>query len=309
MDKFVFGPVPSRRLGYSLGVDIIPRKYCNFNCIYCQIGKTTGKNTARRAFFQPKEVAKQVVDAIYAAEKVDFVTFSGSGEPTLNKNLGSIIQEIKKNTAAPVAVITNSSLFNLKEVRNDLIHADVVLPSLDAASDEMFQRINRPLTSIDIKGVIEGIRRFRKEYSGLIWLEIMCIKGLNDTEDELRKLFYIVNGLDVDKIHLNTVTRPPSEVNAGPLSQGELERIRKIFGDKCEVISTFKKDGIQRQQVGWADELVETLKRRALTIHDITKITGVASPNVMEQLRAMKKNGLIETYRLGKDIYYIASDR
>lgn len=292
-----------------MGVDVIPRKYCNFDCIYCQVGKTTGKNTTRRTFFRAKEVARQVVDTVCATEKVDFVTFSGSGEPTLNKNLGTMIREIKKNINTPVAVITNSSLFDLEEVRNDLMRADVILPSLDAASNEMFQRINRPQSNIDIVKIIEGIKSLRKQYTGLIWLEIMMIKGMNDTKEELQKLNDIVKDLNVDRIHLNTITRPPSESNAGPLAQGELEQIKKLFGNKCEVISSFEKDGIHQQREGWAEALVDILKRRALTLDDISKITGVASSRIIEQLRDMKKNGLIETYRLGADIYYIAADR
>jgi len=292
-----------------LGVDVIPRKYCNFDCIYCQIGKTTAKNTTRRTYIRAKEVARQVVDAVCATEKVDFVTFSGSGEPTLNKNLGTMIREIKKNINTPVAVITNSSLFDLEEVRNDIMRADVILPSLDAASNEMFQRINRPQSNIDIVKIIEGIKSLRKQYTGLIWLEIMMIKGMNDTKEELQKLNDIVKDLNVDRIHLNTITRPPSESNAGPLAQGELEQIRKLFGNKCEVISSFEKDGIHQQREGWAEALVDILKRRALTLDDISKITGVASSRIIEQLRDMEKNGLIETYRLGADIYYIAADR
>lgn len=292
-----------------MGVDVIPRKYCNFDCIYCQVGKTTGKNTTRRTFFRAKEVARQVVDTVCATEKVDFVTFSGSGEPTLNKNLGTMIREIKKNINTPVAVITNSSLFDLEEVRNDLMRADVILPSLDAASNEMFQRINRPQSNIDIVKIIEGIKSLRKQYTGLIWLEIMMIKGMNDTKEELQKLNDIVKDLNVDRIHLNTITRPPSESNAGPLAQGELEQIKKLFGNKCEVISSFEKDGIHQQREGWAEALVDILKRRALTLDDISKITGVASSRIIEQLRDMEKNGLIETYRLGSDIYYIAADR
>ncbi len=292
-----------------MGVDVIPRKYCNFDCIYCQVGKTTGKNTTRRTFFRAKEVARQVVDTVCATEKVDFVTFSGSGEPTLNKNLGTMIREIKKNINTPVAVITNSSLFDLEEVRKDLMCADVILPSLDAVSNEMFQRINRPQSNIDIVKIIEGIKSLRKQYTGLIWLEIMMIKGMNDTKEELQKLNDIVKDLNVDRIHLNTITRPPSESNAGPLAQGELEQIKKLFGNKCEVISSFEKDGIHQQREGWAEALVDILKRRALTLDDISKITGVASSRIIEQLRDMEKNGLIETYRLGADIYYIAADR
>jgi len=306
MDKFIFGPVPSRRLGFSLGVDIIPRKYCNFDCIYCQIGRTTKKNAVRRGFFQTKEVAKQALDAVNAAEKVDFVTFSGSGEPTLNNKLGSMIREIKKSINTPIAVITNGSLLNLKEVRNDLMYADIILPSLDAVSDEIFQRINRPQSNIGPMDIIDGIKRFRKKYTGMIWLEIMLIKGMNNTKEELQKFVDIVHDLNVDKIHLNTVTRPPSEINAGPLDQEELEQIRIFFGDRCEIISSFEKVGIQQKLEDWDQSLVEILKRRALTLPDIIKITGEGSSRIKTKLQSMEDEGLIKAHRIGAEVYYIA---
>jgi wyosine [tRNA(Phe)-imidazoG37] synthetase (radical SAM superfamily) len=306
MDYFVFGPVPSRRLGFSLGVDIIPRKYCNFDCVYCQIGKTTRQGVTRRKFFKTDTIVKEIVNTIQHAETVDFVTFSGSGEPTLNQNLGAMIREVKKNVKTPVAVITNSSLLSLKEVRNDLINADVVLPSLDAASGEMFKRINRPQTNIGIMEIIDGIKSFQKHYAGSIWLEIMLIKGMNDTKEELQKLSDIVNNLNVDKIHLNTVTRPPSESDVGPLDQREMEQVRESFGDKCEIISSFEKDGIHQEKEGWAEMLVEILKRRALTLHDIIKVTGVRSSQIKTELQNMENKGLIKTYRLGEEIYYIS---
>jgi wyosine [tRNA(Phe)-imidazoG37] synthetase (radical SAM superfamily) len=308
MDKFVFGPVPSRRLGFSLGVDIIPRKYCNFDCVYCQIGKTTRQGATRRKFFKTDTIVKEIVNTIQRAEKVDFVTFSGSGEPTLNQNLGAVIQEVKRIAKTPVAVITNSSLLNLSEVRNDLINADVVLPSLDAASGEMFKRINRPQGNIGIMEIIDGIKSFRNNYAGSIWLEIMLIKGMNDTKDELQKLSDIVNDLNVDKIHLNTISRPPSEKDASRLDQRELERIRKFFGNTCEVISSFEKEGFHQKQEGWGEMLVDILKRRSLTLHDIIKVTGVQSSQIKTELQNMENNGLIKTYRLGEEIYYISVD-
>lgn len=306
MRKFVFGPVPSRRLGFSLGVDIIPRKYCNFDCIYCQIGKTTEKNGARRTFYEEKEVVNEVIAAVYAAEKVDFVTFSGSGEPTLNANLGAMIREIKKNIETPIAVITNGTLLSFEEVRNDLMAADVVLPSLDAASEQMFQRINRPQTGINLIEIIDGIKAFRKCYTGLIWLEIMLIKGMNDSSEGLGKLRDILRDLNVDKIHLNTVTRPPSESIAGHLEQEELERIGSFFGDKCEVISPFEKDGIHNHYEDWAETLLDILRRRALTLRDMVVITGVKSSVIQTTLRSMQSKGLIKDYCSCTEVYYIA---
>jgi wyosine [tRNA(Phe)-imidazoG37] synthetase (radical SAM superfamily) len=308
MDTFVFGPVPSRRLGFSLGVDIIPRKYCNFDCIYCQIGKTTYKNVTRKKFFEVEEIVKEIVNTIQYTEKVDFVTFSGSGEPTLNENLGAMIKEVKKSVSTPVAVITNSSSLWIEEVRNDLFNADVVLPSLDAASDEVFKSINRPQSGIGLGLIIEGIKHFRNQYEGSIWLEIMLIKGVNDTPDELQKLRFITNDLKVDKIHLNTVTRPPSEKDAGPLNREEIEKVRKFFGDYCEIISSFEKNGVHIEQEGWTRTLVDILKRRSLTIQDIIRITGAPSFRIKEELDIMEKKGSIKAYRLGSDIYYTAVD-
>jgi wyosine [tRNA(Phe)-imidazoG37] synthetase (radical SAM superfamily) len=306
MHTFVFGPVPSRRLGFSLGVDIIPRKYCNFDCIYCQVGKTTSKNVTRRKFFEVDEVVKEICDTVRCGEKIDYITFSGSGEPTLNQNLGATIQEVKRVINIPIAVITNSSLLSFEEVRNDLIGADVVLPSLDAASDEMFKRINRPQANIELLEIVEGIKSFRKHYKGLIWLEIMVIKGLNDAPEELQRLSAMVNSLNVDKVHLNTVTRPPSEKDAGPLNEKKLDRIRKVFGHRCEVISSFAMEGIHQEQQGWTGMLVDTLKRRSLSMNDIMKITGASPFRAKKELAAMEKKGLIKTYRLGHEVYYTA---
>lgn len=291
-----------------MGVDIIPRKYCNFDCIYCQIGKTTHKNVTRKKFFEVEEVVKEIVDTIQFAEKVDFVTFSGSGEPTLNENLGAMIKEVKKSVNTPIAVITNSSSLGIEEVRNDLFNADVVLPSLDAASDEVFKSINRPQANLELTFIIEGIKSLKKDYKGRIWLEIMLIKGVNDTPDELQKLRFILNDLKVDKIHLNTVTRPPSEKNAGPLNRKELEKIKIFFGDNCEIVSSFEKNGVHKEQEGWARTLVDILKRRSLTIQDIIRITGTSSFRIHEELDAMEKKGSIKAYRLGNDIYYTAVD-
>ncbi|OPY66491.1 MAG: molybdenum cofactor biosynthesis protein A [Syntrophorhabdus sp. PtaU1.Bin050] len=308
MAKFVFGPVPSRRLGFSLGVDIIPRKYCNFDCIYCQVGKTANKEVTRKAFFEIDEVVKEVIEELHRAERTDFVTFSGSGEPTLNLNIRSMIHEIKQRVDTPVAVITNGSLLSLEEVRNDINEADVVLPSLDAASEDIFRLINRPHSLIQVATIIEGLKRFRESYQGLIWLEIMMIKGVNDDRDEVRKLKDIVIRLGVDKIHLNTVTRPPSEITAGRMKGHDLEKLRAFFGDKCEVISSFKERGVREEKSKWTETLVGILRRRSLTVNDIAKITGISLPRIEEELRDMEAEGRIEAHFFGDDVYYSAID-
>jgi len=306
MHSFVFGPVPSRRLGFSLGVDIIPYKYCNFDCIYCQIGKTTDNNARRAKLFSIDEVLQEIIDAARNAELIDYITFSGSGEPTLNKNLGAIIKAIKRQIEVPVAVITNSSLLSVEDVRNDLMNADVILPSLDAGSDETFKRINRPQADISCVEIVNGLKAFRKYYKGFLWLEIMLINGINDTDDELQKLKGIVDDLNVDKIHLNTVTRPPSEGYANPIGEQELQRITTFFGSKCEVISTFEKEGVHKEQGGWAGTIYEILKRRSLSLRDIIKVTGAPVTEIKKELKSMEEQGSIKNYRLGNEIYFAA---
>ena len=304
--QHVFGPVPSRRLGYSLGVDIIPPKYCSYDCIYCQVGRTTHIATARRSFYDPGTVVAQVVEKVSSAARVDAITFSGSGEPTLNADLGRMIHEIKGRTTIPVVVITNGSLLCDKDVRYDLRQADIVLPSLDAVSQDVFERINRPHPSLDIDAVIEGLKVFRTEFDRQIWLEIMLIKNINDDSHELKKMAKIVTGLNVDRIQLNTVTRPPSEPSAGRLPDSYLKEVCKFFGPSCEVISTFEKAAIPVESKA-ASIILETLKRRPLTLEDVAGITGMPEFEAKTTLGILEKEGLIKTSVLNDKLFYVSS--
>ena len=171
MKRLVFGPVPSRRLGFSLGVDLIPRKYCTFDCVYCQLGASGKTEVERRSFYEPSSAAAQIIEAARACRDIDYISLSGSGEPTLNGDIGWIIRKVKEAVPIPVAVITNGSLLYLPEVRKDLLHADVVLPSLDAGSPEVYEKINRPHPSLEFSGLLEGLRAFRRDYRGEVWLE------------------------------------------------------------------------------------------------------------------------------------------
>lgn len=306
MTKFVFGPVPSRRLGFSLGVDTITPKHCTFDCIYCQIGKTTCQEVTRRRFFDPDVIVEQVIEGAKKAIQTDTITFSGSGEPTLNADLGFMIQKIKDQINLPIAVITNGSLLFEAEVRNDLLGADIILPSLDAASDDIFKRINRPHDDLELDLIIQGLRQFRKEYRGQIWLEIMLIKDINDDRKELIKLKKTVEFLAVDKIQLNTVIRPPLEKKTGRLSRNELEYAASVLGSRCEVICTFKKTNTRIENEDyWTGLVLETIKRRPLSLDDIVKITGVSLLEVKFYLRKLEDVGHIKSYSSCDEIFYI----
>lgn len=305
MARFVFGPVPSRRLGFSLGVDIIPQKVCTFDCIYCQIGKTTRKELTRESFFNPQEIINEVMDKLREIPYVDFITFSGSGEPTLNADIGLLIKELKHAAAKPIAVITNGSLLYLEEVRRDIILADAILPSLDAASEDIYRYINRPHGMLKLHMIIDGIKKLRREYSGQIWLEIMLIKKVNDDPDELKKFREIIETLHVDKVQLNTVTRPPSEEIREVYSIDELEKICDFFGEKCEIISSFEKhvEGMVPDQ--WPAMIREILERRSLSLDDIIKLTGTPFGDARKKLARMEKDGELKSYHFGNDIFYM----
>lgn len=305
--QHVFGPVPSRRLGFSLGVDIIPAKYCSYDCIYCQIGKTTNKEIERRVFFDPYIIINEVMDKIAQAQPVDFITFSGSGEPTLNADLGMLISELKKNTQIPVAVITNGSLMYQDDVRRDLLEADVILPSLDAVSEDIFRYINRPHSLLEIDKIINGIKLFRKEYAKEIWLEIMLIKNINDDPDELKRMKEILTDIGADRVQLNTVTRPPSEESTDKLQDRELSRVCKFFGSACEIICSFERTAEIPSQAQWTKIILETLKRRPLTLEDIVKTTNMSYFQAKNKLKDMEERGLIKSYFFDENIFYVVS--
>jgi wyosine [tRNA(Phe)-imidazoG37] synthetase (radical SAM superfamily) len=299
----VFGPVPSRRLGFSLGVDIIPPKYCTFDCIYCQIGRTATKGTERRSFVDPDAIVEQVKEKAAKEGRIDHVTLSGSGEPTLNADIGRIIRRLKEEVSLPVAVITNGSLLWQAEVRRDIAAADVVLPSLDGPDQATFERINRPHPSLAIEQVVEGLAAFRREYTGRLWLEIMLIKNINTGRQVIESLGKLLPGINADRVQLNTVTRPPADASARPLGAARLRAIARSFGAGCEVIA-----GFERQQStvdeNWSASVLATLKRRSLTLDDIVRTTGLTSPEVRQGLKKLIEEKRIRAVTFDKRRYY-----
>jgi len=288
----LFGPVPSRRLGLSLGVDLIPRKTCPYNCIYCEVGPTT-RPTLKRFHYQAQAIIRELAEYLGRSERQpDFITLAGSGEPTLNLDLGRIIGAIKAMTATPVAVLTNGALLYLPEVRRELAAADVVLPSLDAAREETFQLINRPLPGFSLAQLLAGLTACRREYRGQLWLEVLLLKGVNDAEAELTALRRVLAELAPDKVQLNTSVRPVVEDWARALTREELEAAAAFLGPGVEVIASFK--GCARLSAAWSDaDFMEMLARRPMTAADLAKALGLPLTVVQEKLRHLEEAGRI----------------
>ncbi len=300
----VYGPVPSRRLGFSLGVDIIPFKTCTLDCVYCQLGTTPKKALTREKFFSSAEILAQINETLSSGQRIDTITFSGSGEPTLNKILGELIEEIRKMTSIRVAVLTNSTLLTDKNVRESLMQAALVIPSLDAATQEVFLKINRPCAPLKIKDIIESLVKFRQEFKGQIWLEIMLVKGVNDTPSHIEKLKKAASRIKPDKIQLNTVVRPPAEKFARALSQEELEKIKKVFGKNCEVIAEFDKKQKVPAQKDLEIAILEMIQRRPVTLSDISVSLGRHANEIIKYIDILVNEGKIRSVAHKDAKYY-----
>ena len=293
--KHIFGPVNSRRLGFSLGVDIVPFKTCTLDCIYCQVGKTTDKTIERKEYVPLAEILAELKEVLKSGKRIDYVTLSGSGEPTLNLRIGEVIKGIKEITDLPVAVITNGTLLTDKNVREDLLPADLVVPSLDTAIQETFEKSNRPHASLKIEEIIEGLVQFRSEYKGKIWLEIMLIKGINDNRSELDALKGAVDMINPDKIQLNTPVRPTCEEGVEVLSEDKLIAIKEFLGARCDVISEFERKEQKEDMDNIEEKIFELIKRRPVTYRDISSSLGVHIGEVIKYVDKLEKQNKISS--------------
>lgn len=303
--RYLYGPVPSRRLGLSLGIDVLPRKACSYDCIYCQLGRTTN-NTVKRDVYLPIEPILREIEAFLDSMKspVDYVTFSGSGEPTLHSQIGSIIREIKKRTSTPVAVITNGSLLFRDDVQGDLGEADLVIPSLDAVSKTVYETINRPEDSLEIGRVIEGIAEFREQFRGQVWIEILYCRGVNDDLSEIARMREVIEEINPDRIQLNTVYRPPVEDFAHPLTDQRLAEIKEIFGTKASIITPYRGNKSMGGEAEVESHIIDALKRRPLTAEDMADILGLHPQEVIKHLKTLIDNEKVRHRLHGHKIFY-----
>ena len=302
MKSHVFGPVPSRRLGRSLGVDLVPFKTCSYDCIYCQLGRTTCKTVERKEWVPLDEVIAQVRDKLVTAP--DYITLSGSGEPTLYSRLGELIASIKGMTKTPVAVLTNGSLLWKKDVQDGLAEADLVVPSLDAGDDRLFQKVNRPHPSITFEQMAEGLIAFRSRFTKAFWLEVFLLGGMTAVPAEVDKIAKLVERLRPDRVQLNTVTRPPAEDFALPVSREDMEAFAARLGQSAEVIADFRAVHRKSEFTAKRDDVLDTLRRRPCTVDDIAEGLGMHANEAIKYVTELLERGDIAAETTGERTYY-----
>jgi wyosine [tRNA(Phe)-imidazoG37] synthetase (radical SAM superfamily) len=304
--RHVYGPVPSRRLGRSLGVDIIPYKVCSYDCVYCQLGRTTCKTVERREWVSLDDVKGELERALSAKVAPDFVTLSGSGEPTLHSGLGELVQWIKARTQTPVAVLTNGSLLWLPEVRDALAEADLVVPSLDAADVASFRYANRPHPAIGFDLMVGGLVDFARSFRGRLWLEVLLLEGVTGIAEEVAAIARIAHWIAPERIHLGTVTRPPAEPFAQPVPIAALRRFRSLFDPKAEVIADRPRIDPKSATTVGDEEVLELLKRRPCTLHDLACGLGAPENEVVKTLDRLKLEGAVRHDRRSGGPFYRA---
>lgn len=320
-EQYLYGPVPSRRLHLSLGVDIVPFKVCTLDCVYCQLGRTTQKSIGRKEFVPVEDVLSELKNRIAEGLTADYITFSGSGEPTLNSRLGEMISEVKKITTIPVAVLTNGTLFYRPDVRTDCSNADLILPSLDAGDQKTFEKINRPHPDINIERVISGLCELRKQFAGQIWIEVFLVDSINTQAQQLGSIKQAVKLIRPDKIQLNTAVRPTADASVKPVGYRKLRDIADFFGPRCEIIADLAKPYVsvsddrstaaESAQFSADDNqametLLSMLKRRPCSLDDISSSLRIHRNQAIKYLTCLEQGGFICSERKKGIIFYKA---
>ena len=316
--KYFYGPVPSRRLGRSFGVDIVPFKVCTLDCVYCQLGRTIEKSIERKAYVLVEPIIVELKKALDQDLKTDYITIAGSGEPTLNSQLGEIVVKIKEITDIPVAIVTNGTLLYRPDVREDCAKADVVLPSLDAGDEQTFQKINRPHRDINIEMLISGLCTFRKEFSGQLWLEVFFVDAFNTDIEQIAKIRAVIEQIKPDKVQLNTAVRPTAEAGINKLSAHKLRAIAEHLGPNCEIIADFFSDldyEFLKSEINTGFEsdfaikqtiktLFSMLKRRPCSLDDICSSMDIARNEALKYVTDLQYKGVICSEEKGGKIFY-----
>lgn len=304
--KHIFGPVPSRRLGISLGVDLVIHKICSLDCVYCECGKTTVLTCRTKEYVRLIDVKKELDHYWKNNADPDFITFSGSGEPTLNSRLGEVIDYIKeKKPDIKVAVLTNSTLICDPGVGRALLKADLVVPSLDAVTKKAFSRINRPHADLDLNEIVNCLEAFAKNYRGKIWLEVFILPGINDCESDLLELKQAIKRINPEMIQINTLDRPGTLSDIKPASRQQLEKVIRILGfPNAEIIAKGNdiKAGILRKDIKAA--IVETIHRRPCTKKDLLQILGVEKEVMDKVIHVLEQEKKIIGKTRDRGIFY-----
>jgi wyosine [tRNA(Phe)-imidazoG37] synthetase (radical SAM superfamily) len=299
----LFGPVASRRLGRSLGVDLLPFKTCTLDCVYCECGCTTNKTLDRAEYVPFDEIISEITEWYSEGGKADYITLAGSGEPTLHSRFGDIISTIKQITNIPVCVLTNATLFSSPEIFHEIALADLVVPSLDAADETTFLKINRPAEGLDFGKYIEGLILFSEIFSGKLWLEIFVVPEINDNEKSIKALAEIARKIRPDKIQLNTAVRPTAEKSVKPVSLEKMKRLAKLFTPEAEIIAAYHHTVKSKETVS-KETVFELLRRRPGTLEDISSGLSIKKEEAEKYVCQLLEENLITKIAS----FYLATD-
>jgi len=303
--RHVFGPVWSRRLGRSLGIDLIPFKTCTFDCVYCQLGRTTEKTATRREYVPLTDVLSEVERKLDAGPAPDFLTLSGSGEPTLYSRIGDLIAALHERTTLPAAVLTNSSLLWDPAVRAEILAADLVLPSLDAGDETIFQHVNRPVASLTLERIVAGLVAFRREFRGPIWLEVFLLGGLTAVPERADDIARIVERLAPDRVQINSVARPPLEEFAFPVPVDTQRQLARRFPGRVEIVAAMVAAAPGGGAAEASDEdILALIRRRPVTLDDITLGLGWPRAEVVKHLDHLTRAGMVAPVRVQHEVYF-----
>ncbi|MBW1759301.1 MAG: radical SAM protein [Deltaproteobacteria bacterium] len=304
--RYLFGPVPSRRFGRSLGVDLTPFKTCTLDCVFCQLGRTLKKTITRKEYVPTEAVLAELEDWMKTDGEADFITLSGSGEPTLHSRFGEVLEFIRANTTIPAVLLTNGTLLHLPEVRDAAAHAQVVKVSLSAWNQISYGWVNRPHPQLQFDQLVEGQKAFRAQFKGKLWMEVFLIGGMNSMPADVQKIAAIAKQINPDRIQLNTSVRPPAEEFATALSKERMTALTHLFDPEAEIIAEFSSKHIKEVQAN-EETIFSMLKRRPCTSEQISEVFGMHLNEVSKYLGKLMRNGQIHVERENSSVFYAAA--
>jgi len=308
--KHLFGPVTSRRLGISLGIDLVPYKYCPLNCVYCEVQSTTHLQTEREEFFPTEEILAELDSFMRSRPHLDYITFSGAGEPTLNSSISTIISHIKKHYPEyKLALLTNGVMLNNDEVLHEILPCDVILPSLDAASQEVYEKVNRPKPGLLVQDQIQGLVKLRQLYAGQIWLEVFIVPDISDTAEQLLLLRDAIKEISPDLVQLNSLDRPGAEEWVEAASTERLKKIKSFMTQELdmpiEIIAKIQyRPGVSALDEEIVHLIKGTISRRPSTAEDLSAMLDIHINEISKVLRELNQEGKLSTERKARGVFY-----
>lgn len=302
--RHVYGPVPSHRLGRSLGVDLVPFKTCTYNCIYCQLGRTTDLTITRREYVPVEQILVQLKEKLRTGPTPDYVSLAGSGEPTLHARIGELIAGIKRLTRIPVAVLTNGLLLSMRDIQDALMEADLVLPSLDAGDADLFRLVDRPHAQIEFDAMVDGLAVFRERFTKPVWLEVMLLAGITGIRAEVEKIAALARRIRPERVQINTITRPPCEEFAYPVSPDVMAAFARLFGRGASVVSEHRPRRAAGSGTLADGDILALLTRRPCTARGISKGLGLHLGEIIKRLDLLTDRGAVTPVRKNGSVFF-----